>query len=188
MVSLPSGLLLQFLYEFLNSPSRVGLGSAKELVPFVKCNFYTNKVDALKIPHTESFVSKNVYWTFLCSILIDYAYYNLKRTEPWTDKCMCRLLQGGSTYTSLCKMHTLRFRHGFILHPLKRIWYANFIPANVTLWTDISWMYTFHSHKNTYTPSFISAFRIQNLLLPLWQLRCNTRTQGRAHTDVVQGQ
>jgi hypothetical protein len=53
--------LLQFLHEHLNSSLRDGLGRAKEFVPFVKRHFYMNKVNAAKIPPTESFVSKNTY-------------------------------------------------------------------------------------------------------------------------------
>jgi hypothetical protein len=59
---------------------------------------------------------------------------------------------------------------------LKRIWYAYFIPVSVT---ERNYMYilNIHAHKNTYTPSFFSAFMIQNLHPFSWQLRSNTETQ-----------
>jgi hypothetical protein len=63
------------------------------------------------------------------------------------------------------------------MHPLKRIWYAYFIPATIT---GRNYILNVYAHKNTYTFSFFSAFMIQNL--GNWDA---TQEHTAGHTDVV---
>jgi hypothetical protein len=177
--------ILQFLYEYLNSPLRVGLGREQEFVPFVKCHFLYQWGQRCKNTSSRTLCQQEHVLNIVCIVSLwatAIAFWELTCERLHVSAGHSRGDQLTLIYETFIRSDSTRYpfttrgAHGM---------QTSFLSALRSEWNY--YILLLQSHKNTNTLSFLvhSGFKMHYCSSGNWHA---TQEHRAGHTDVAQRQ